>query len=484
MTHTFGNMFGYRTPPGAGHSKTSTSPKEERSNLLTGGAGPPACTDSQTTSNVRRSIGEIEARRSSPRPKKPDQNLKQEEKPKVKLTAAKLTSSQKVRATNLDIETSPKPRTQYKSRTAEAKACLLKAKLQIDKSRNLKTDIKAEVIEAVERLYALVKEAEEAKTPGQSATTDQTDRSDLANQLKEHAGLLRESNKKMEELREEMARPREHPVGATYASVAQSQSTRTPPNWRETLHSVVVTSTDETETGEEVLDRVRKTVDAKEGWITIQKVRKAKDRKIIVGLRSKEDQIRMKERIGQMGKNLTVEEVKNKDPLLVLKDVLLINTDEDVLKALKNQNREIFRDLDKGENRVEIRYRRRARNPHTGHIVISTSPKIWQRAVEAGVVHIDLQKVRVADQSPLVQCTRCLAYGHGRRFCTETEDLCSHCGGPHLRMRCPEWMANSAPTCRNCTKAKMDQAEHSAFSEDCPIRKRWDRLARSTVAYC
>lgn len=319
----------------------------------------------------------------------------------------------------------------YKSKTAEAKACLLKVKLQIEKSRNLKTEIKEEILEAVERMYNIVKEAEQGKqvTPETAKTGDQ---GELATRLEEHSKLLIENSRKMELLQNELENQKEQMATATYASVTAKQQTLSPSPNRETLHSVVVTSTNEEETSEQVLDRVRKAVDAKEGWITVQKVRKARDRKIIMGFRTVEEQKKVKERIGRTGSSLVIEEVRNKDPLIVLRDVRPVNTDEDVLKAMRNQSKHIFHGLDKSENRMDIKYRKRARNPLTGHIIISTSPKIWRRAVEAGALHIDMQRVKVADQSPLIQCSRCLEYGHGRRFCKETVDLCSHCGGPTL----------------------------------------------------
>lgn len=190
---------------------------------------------------------------------------------------------------------------------------------------------------------------------------------------------------------------------ATCASVAANN-----PAERAALHSIIVTSEDETEKGEDVLEKVREAVDAKEGWVRIEKVRKAKDRKIILSCRTEEERGKIKERIEGAGKRLTCQEVANKDPLLILKDVLLINNDGDVLKAIKNQNQNIFRGIDQKDDRVEIKYRRKARNPFTGHIVLSVSPAIWKRATEAGTMHIDLQRIRVEDQSPLVQCTRCL----------------------------------------------------------------------------
>lgn len=140
----------------------------------------------------------------------------------------------------------------------------------------------------------------------------------------------------------------------------------------------------------------------------MQRVRKAKDRKIIMGFKTKEDQKKVRERL-QEGNHLVVEELKNKDPLLLLRDVLTINANDAVLRALRNRNGSVFRDLD--------------------HIVMSTSPTKWKTALELEALHVDLQRIKVADQSPLVQCTRFLAYGHSKRFCRESMDLSSPCGG-------------------------------------------------------
>lgn len=60
-----------------------------------------------------------------------------------------------------------------------------------------------------------------------------------------------------------------------------------------------------------------------------------------MGFRTKEEQNKMKDKLSREGNKLIVEEVKNKDLLLILRDVLLINLDEDVLKAQHNQNRHI-----------------------------------------------------------------------------------------------------------------------------------------------
>lgn len=421
-------------------------------------------------------------------------------------TAPTQGNSAVARRASVGNEESPQKR--YVSRAAEAAACLNKAKAHLRNSRNLKTEIKEGVEKALTRLLELVKESEaELKTKGITLEGDRVEgemrarvapppdsahspsptsgESLLMECLVEHTNLIRESGRKIEELKATIERHTEKIEKAeapSYAGVTAAQSDGA--SQKRTLHSVAVASTVETETGEEVLERVRKAIDAKEGWVKVERVRKAKNRKIIMGFGSKEERDKVKERIGKEGGSLTIEDVENKDPLVRLGDVLSVNTDEDILKALRNQNGAVFHGLGEGEDRIAVKYRKRARNPHTNHVIISVSPSIWRRVTERGYVYIDLQRVRAEDQTPLVQCTRCLGYGHGRKYCQETVDACSHCGGPHLRTECADWIAGEPPACRNCGKAKLTQSEHNAFSPGCPVRRRREELARSTVAYC
>lgn len=327
------------------------------------------------------------------------------------------------------------------------------------------------------------KTAEHYTQKGPIGVNDGNGQNLIIKHMEEHTKLLTESNRKIDELKEKLDWQTQLINTRTYASVtADKPVTQTLRS--SVLHTVVVTSQDEGDTGEQVLTKVREAVDAKEGWVKVERVRKGKDRKVIMSCGSVEDRRKVKERIEKAGKHLIVEEVKNKDPLLMLRDVLSMNTDEDVLKAFRNQNKDVLKDLREEDLKMEVKYRRRARNPHTTHMVLSVSPAIWRRATEAGTIHIDLQRIRVSDQSPLVQCSRCLGYGHSKRFCKDPADLCSHCGGLHLNADCPERKIGADPVCRNCEITGQDRTDHNAFSQECPVRKRWDSIARMSVAYC
>ncbi|CAF4950783.1 unnamed protein product [Pieris macdunnoughi] len=91
---------------------------------------------------------------------------------------------------------------------------------------------------------------------------------------------------------------------------------------------------------------------------------------------------------------------------------------------------------------------------------------MWRALTTAEKIHVDIQRVWVEDQSQLVQCTMCLGFGHSRKFCKQESELCSHCGGPHLRQKCPAYNEGKSP------------------NTDCPVRKGWERAARQSYAYC
>lgn len=266
--------------------------------------------------------------------------------------------------------------------------------------------------------------------------------------------------------------------GMSYAEVARKP---VPPTQN---HALIVSSLDQADTSATVLEKIRGAVDARSTGIRVDMVRRARDQKVVIGCRSQEEVQKLHNRLRNEARDLKVEEAKTKDPYVIIRDVLSYNTDEDVEKSLKTQNPHITGDIPEAEYRASVKYRRRARNPLESHIVLQVSPKLWQKLTTVGIVHVDLQRRPVADQSPLLQCTKCLGFGHGRRFCKVAADLCSHCGEPHLRKDCPAWTVGDVPSCRNCRIAKLDRHDHSAYDMECPTRRRWDSLARSSVAYC
>ncbi|KAL4703120.1 hypothetical protein ACJJTC_000179 [Scirpophaga incertulas] len=70
-----------------------------------------------------------------------------------------------------------------------------------------------------------------------------------------------------------------------------------------------------------------------------------------------------------------------------------------------------------------------------------------------------------------------------KRYCTETVEKCGHCGGPHRQDECEEKGKGTKPVCVNCKNDNHGDTGHNAFSASCPVRRKWDSIARARVAY-
>ncbi|KAL0822877.1 hypothetical protein ABMA28_004869 [Loxostege sticticalis] len=481
-------------------------------------AGPSRTPPQEPTSKVRRSIEGWESTLADPKPctstshahspKKavPVPPAPQKQRAKPAPTEAKTTR----RASIETAAVSPGQKLEAvrtTDRVTQARIWLQRAKTQIGESRNLRADLKSGITLAVDKLYQLVKEAaaDTSAAPGKEKreqisiaveSRKEEDRRESDNGIgidgKELMKLVKEQTRKIDQTNEELNKLRQSistyqdtiERQTTYASIAATSPRNPAVERKSALHSIVIESKDEAATGDDVINQVREAVNAKDGWVTIERVRKVKDKKVILGCRTVEERERVKERLKGASDRLNFEDMKNHDPMVILRDVMTHHTDNDIKTAIRSQNGVVFRGLEGKDDRLEVKFRRKARNPLMNHVVLRVSPLIYNRMLEKGSVHIDMQRVKVADQSPLVQCSMCLAYGHGRRFCKAAVTKCTHCGGPHTRNECADFLAAEPPKCCNCVAAKIDNDEHNAYSTECPVRRRWEALARAKVQYC
>lgn len=128
---------------------------------------------------------------------------------------------------------------------------------------------------------------------------------------------------------------------------------------------MIVTSYDDQVTGAQVVEKIKKVVNAREEGVRIDKIRQARGRTVIIGCKNAEEIRRVKEKIQETSGMVNVEDIRNKDLLVTFYGVLRTNTDEDLIKALKNQIGHLTGKNNGDTERIEIKYSRKPRNPHT-----------------------------------------------------------------------------------------------------------------------
>lgn len=249
-------------------------------------------------------------------------------------------------------------------------------------------------------------------------------------------------------------------------------------------HTIIISSNIPEDTGEDVITKLKDTLNAREDGLQIDQIRKVRNQKVLVSTSRKEDFEKIKTKV-QKNEKLVAQETNNRNPLVLLRNVFKYITDDIVKEAITKQNKEMIKDLKSDEiAQTKVKYRRTARNPLQDNIILEVHPKLWQNLMASRKLFVDIQRVAVEDKSPLVQCTRCLGFGHGRGICTEQKDKCSHCGQEHLRTKCPEYQEGKQARCINCTRAGLKDLGHDALGNECPTRAKWDAIARSRVQYC
>ncbi|XP_052740699.1 uncharacterized protein LOC128198591 [Bicyclus anynana] len=264
----------------------------------------------------------------------------------------------------------------------------------------------------------------------------------------------------------------------TYAQVARK------PRVPQPNHTLIVSSTDPQKSGEKVIDTIREVLDCRNSGARVDRIRKGRNQKVILSCNSKDDLKLVKTKI-ERGQSLKVEEAKTNNPLAKIKDVLAYHTDAELVETVRRQNDHLLQGLSAKDIAIRVRYRKKARNALECHPVLELSPEVHKRFLEAGKIYVGLQRRPIVDQSPLVQCAKCLGFGHTKTVCRERDSFCSHCGGTHTWESCLGRKEGRPPTCRNCQKNKNTTINqgHNAYSDECPEKQKWDAIARSRITY-
>lgn len=173
-------------------------------------------------------------------------------------------------------------------------------------------------------------------------------------------------------------------------------------------------------------------------------------------------------------------------PMIILKGISRDIKPEDLTDIITKQNPTIksFCPTDPAQN-IKFKFIRKNRKNHLYNAVFIVSPPIWREITNLEKIKIDHQRIHTEDFSPLLQCYKCLSFGHISKSCKINEINCSHCALPHELVNCPNKL-DKTPTCINCSKHNQTfgtnlNSTHSATSTSCPrLQSAKARVAKDT----
>jgi hypothetical protein len=238
-------------------------------------------------------------------------------------------------------------------------------------------------------------------------------------------------------------------------------------------HSVIVSSTDKKQTSKDIREALRREVKPSSLKVGISALVGARDNKVIIKCPTRQDASKMRTAIPLMTKGvLTAHEGRRLKPAVILKGVEKDIKPEEVAEMILQQNDTIF----EAAKNTEIKVLRTSqnRNNNLKNVIVSVSPDVRTAMLLQGRVCIGFQRVFVEDSCPLLQCFKCMGFGHTAARCVEKKDRCLHCAGEHKSLACTKKEIPAEHRCWNCHKMAKGRTvdAHRANSKTCPFRNK------------
>lgn len=176
-------------------------------------------------------------------------------------------------------------------------------------------------------------------------------------------------------------------------------------------------------------------------------------------------------------------------PMFILKGVSRDTSKEEIPDILAAQNPTIKEAVGESNIEIKLRFVRNNKNDKLYNAILITTPAVWKAAIRLERVNVDHQRVTIENFCPLLQCFKCLQYGHLKNNCTSSTSACSHCASTnHIFADCPHRSDPETVTCFNCKQNnqrnnKQHPTNHSATSNICTLKSVMYERVRSMTDY-
>nr|CAI5869800.1 unnamed protein product [Callosobruchus analis] len=182
----------------------------------------------------------------------------------------------------------------------------------------------------------------------------------------------------------------------------------------------------------------------------------------------------------KLGNKFSVNQQQKLNPRIMIRNVKLQqHTDESFAVNFISANE--LTDFNASDIKVVVKFKALEKDHY--NIVLEVPPLLRKRLVDRGFAYFGWKRCSVGDNLYIVQCHKCMKFGHHQQNCRGSE-VCSKCSGEHSVKKC----VSDEMKCVNCSmynnkyKSKLS-TNHLATDNHCPMYQNYVLQLRSRINY-
>ena len=205
-------------------------------------------------------------------------------------------------------------------------------------------------------------------------------------------------------------------------------------------------------------------------------IRKGRNNEVTVNCSKLSSQKIKDKLIKELGKDMTVEFLEKRNPLIRVFNVENDMDQDELIKDIIYRN-----NLETKDFTINYIYKNNRNN--TRNLIMSVLPETYMKIKNSKGIYIGYERHNFIDDFNLNRCKKCQGYNHTDKKCIR-EDQCSKCAGSHNSESCN---VTNTIACINCIKAnkflkKKRNINHEASDiYNCETYKlKWNQVVNST----
>lgn len=260
--------------------------------------------------------------------------------------------------------------------------------------------------------------------------------------------------------------PTTQPVKPSYSAITKTPTTTKP--------ALIINSTTTVNNPEETLKNLKESITFKDTNFAPTHIKYLSNNKLKIEFDKIEQRDITMKKIEKPDSKVRYEIPKQLKPSFILKGIPTDIPSEELSQIITKQNDSI-KNLLKSPDDLEFRFKKTNKNEKLYNAVFVTTPEIFKAVTQSRRINIDYYRIHTSEYIPILQCFKCLKFGHTKNHCNHSKEICSYCATEgHDFRHCPYKQNIQRLKCHNCQefnqKHKITDKStlHSATSNTCP----------------